>query len=212
MYYTKFESLYNKGLKSGMVTEFDNEIFEKMSSTIISCLPVSLYIKYSNLLFPEGTCYDRSLYMFLALDDAILVRGNTFHLGYLHGTESAGHGWVEIGNYVYDPAHMLKYDKDFYYTLYGVSDIYKISKKDYIKQNKDFVERVVSHSLDDFRPGGKRRMELGSLIILIGSLSKFFGEEFNRELNSYLSLIEYNAEELYKLKDGELEKILEANR
>lgn len=103
-----------------------------MSTTIISCLPVSLYIKYSHLLFPLGTCYDRSLYMFLALDDAILVRGNTFHLEYLHGKESAGHGWIEIGNYVYDSAHMLKYDKDFYYVLYGVSDVLKINKEDYL--------------------------------------------------------------------------------
>ena len=76
LYFKRTELLFDKAFNEGKITEFDEEIYEKMEGTIVSCLPVSLYIKYSKYLFPEGTCYDRSLYMFLALDDALLVRGN----------------------------------------------------------------------------------------------------------------------------------------
>ena len=51
LYFTKFNILWNKAIKEGKIKQFDEEIFEKMSNTIIACLPVSLYIKYSNHLF-----------------------------------------------------------------------------------------------------------------------------------------------------------------
>ena len=100
-----------------------------MSNTIIACFPVSFYIKHSNHMFAQGTCYDRSLYMFLALDDAILVRGNNKDLEYNYGKGDEGHGWVEVGNYVYDPSLMVKFDKDTYYALYRCSNVSKIDKK-----------------------------------------------------------------------------------
>lgn len=98
LYFTKFNILFRKALKDGQITRFDEEVFEKMSDTIISGLPVSLYIKYSNYLFGEGTCYDRSLYMFLAFDDALLVRGDNKDLKYNYGKGHEGHGWVEKGD------------------------------------------------------------------------------------------------------------------
>ena len=76
LYFIKLNILFNKALREGKITSCDDEIYEKMSNTIIACLPVSLYIKYSNYLFAKGTCYDSSLYMFLVLDYALLVRGN----------------------------------------------------------------------------------------------------------------------------------------
>lgn len=117
LYFLKYLMLFNKALRKGNITKFDVEIFDKMSGTIISCLPVSLYIKYSNYLFSQGTCYDRSLYMFLALDDALLVRGNSKYLEYNYGEGHEGHGWVEIGDYVYDPSLMLKFIR-MYIILY----------------------------------------------------------------------------------------------
>ena len=139
LYFTRLNILFNKGLRQGKITKFDEEIYEKMSNTIIACLPVSLYIKYSKYLFAQGTCYDRSLYMFLALEEALLVRGDNKDLEYNYGKNNAGHGWIEIGNYVYDPSLMLKFDKDTYYSLYNCSNVKKIDKK-YIKANYKFDE------------------------------------------------------------------------
>lgn len=209
LFFIKFNILSNKASQDGKVTEFDEEIFKKMSNTIIACLPVSLYIKYSNYLFPAGTCYDRSLYMFLALDDAILVRGNNKDLELIYGKGNAGHGWIEIGNYVYDPSLMLKFDKETYYKLYGCSDIFKIDKKTYLEQHKEFVDSTVSYDFNEFRPNGIRRLELGVLIIQIKALCELLGDEkFTNDINDYLSLIEYDEKEIQEERDKAIQKML----
>lgn len=209
LYFTKFNILWNKAIKEGKITRFEEEIFEKMSNTIIACLPVSLYIKYSNHLFAQGTCYDRSLYMFLALDDALLVRGNNKDLEYNYGKGHEGHGWIEIGNFVYDPSLMLKFDKDTYYSLYGCSNVGKTDKKTYLSEQKEFVDFHVSHDFDEFRPGGKRRLDLGILIIQIKALSQMLGDEqFTKDFNDYLSFIEYDEKQISEERQKVIQKIL----
>lgn len=209
LYFTKINFLFNKALQNGKISGFDEEIFEKMSDTIIACLPVSLYIKYSNYLFAQGTCYDRSLYMFLALDDALLVRGDNKDLEYNYGKENGGHGWIEVGNFVYDPSLMLKFDKDIYYMLYGCSNVSKIDKETYLQQHKEFVDVHVTHDFDEFRPNGKRRLELGFLIIQIKALSQVLGDqEFTKELNDYLTLIDYDEDQIVEERQKAIQSIL----
>lgn len=209
LYFTRLNILFNKGLKEGKITRFDEEIFDKMNNTIIACLPVSLYIKYSNHLFAEGTCYDRSLYMFLALDDALLVRGDNIDLEYNYGKGHEGHGWIEIGDYVYDPSLMLKFDKDTYYSIYGCSNVKKIDKKSYLLQHKDFVEKHVSNDRDEFKPNGKRRTELGLLIFQIRVLSQMIGDEqFTKDFNDYLTLIEYDENQIKEEREKAIQRIL----
>ena len=210
LYLKRTELLFDKAVLKGKITEFDEEIYEKMDGTIIACLPVSLYIKFSKYLFPQGTCYDRSLYMFLALDDAVLVRGNNKDLRYNYGKGHAGHGWIEIGNYVYDPSLMLKFDKSTYYKLYGCSDVSKIDKATYIKKYPKFIEENVSTDYNDFKPGGKRRLELGIIITQIKALSRFINDEdFIKELNEYLSFIEYDEKEIKEEREKALQKIFQ---
>lgn len=209
LYFTRLNILFNKGLKEGKITRFDEEIFDKMSNTIIACLPVSLYIKYSNHLFAQGTCYDRSLYMFLALDDALLVRGDNKDLEYNYGKGHEGHGWVEIGDYVYDPSLMLKFDKDTYYSIYGCSNVKKIDKQNYLLQHQDFVDEHVSTDYAEFKPNGKRRLELGVLIFQIRVLSEMLGDEqFTKDFNDYLTLIEYDENQIREEREKAIQKIL----
>ena len=209
LYFTKFNILWNKAIKEGKITHFDDEIFQQMSNTVIACFPVSFYIKHSNHMFAQGTCYDRSLYMFLALDDAILVRGNNKDLEYNYGKGHEGHGWVEVGNYVYDPSLMVKFDKDTYYALYGCSNVSKIDKKTYLEQHKEFVDKHVSHDFDEFRPGGKRRLDLGILIIQIRALSQMLGDEkFTKDFNDYLTLIEYDEKQISEEREKTIQRIL----
>ena len=209
LFFTKFEILWKKAVKEGKITNFEDEIYDEMSDTIIACLPVSLYIKHSKHLFPIGTCYDRSLYMFLALDDALLVRGKNKDLEYNYGKGHEGHGWIERGNYVYDPSLMLKFDRDTYYELYGSSDISRCDKETYLREHKDFVDQHVSHSLDDFKPGGDRRLELGILIIQLRTLSNLIDdEEFSNELEDYLDAIEYDEGQIQREREIAIQKIL----
>ena len=209
LFFTKFQILWKKAVREGKITNFEDEIYDEMSDTIIACLPVSLYIKHSKHLFPIGTCYDRSLYMFLALDDALLVRGKNKDLEYNYGKGHEGHGWIERGNYVYDPSLMLKFDRDTYYELYGSSDISRCDKETYLREHKDFVDQHVSHSLDDFKPGGDRRLELGILIIQLRTLSNLIDdEEFSNELEDYLDAIEYDEGQIQREREIAIQKIL----
>ena len=209
LFFAKFQILWKRAVKEGKITHFEDEIYDEMSDTIIACLPVSLYIKHSKHLFPIGTCYDRSLYMFLALDDALLVRGNNKDLEYNYGKGHGGHGWIERGNYVYDPSLMLKFDRDTYYELYGSSDISRCDKKTYLREHKEFVDQHVSHSLDDFKPGGERRLELGILIIQLRALSNMIDDcEFSKELEDYLDAIEYDEGQIQREREIAIQKIL----
>lgn len=209
LYFAKYTGLFNKGIKEGKITNFEEEIFDKMSNTIIACLPVSLYIKYAKYLFGEGTCYDRSLYMFLALEDAILVRGDDKALEYKYGKGHEGHGWIEIGDFVYDPAIMLKFDRDTYYELYGCSNLHKIDKKTYLENHKQFFDSHVSHDFNEFKPNGKRRLELGMLIRQIKILCENVGDErFTQDINNYLSLIEYDENQIHEERKKSIQKIL----
>ena len=47
-------------------------------------------------------------------------RANFFFtfLEILHGNDHSGHGWIEIGNYVYDPTYLQKFDKNLYYEMF----------------------------------------------------------------------------------------------
>ena len=213
LFFAKFEILWREALCKGKIMEFDDGIYDDMSNTYISCLPVSLHIKHSKHLFPLGTCYDRSLYMFLALDDALLVRGNNKDLEYNYGKGHGGHGWIERGDYVYDPSLMVKFDKDTYYALYGCSNVVKIDKSSYLKEHQDFVDKHVSHSIDDFRPGGARRLELGILIIQLRELSSMLDdEEFSAELNKYLDSIQYDEAQIQREREEAIQKILKDKR
>lgn len=213
IFFKRFKILFVKALGDGKITKFDNEIYTKMNDTIIACLPVSLHIKYSNYLFPDHTCYDRSLYMFLALDNALLVRGKTKSLEYRYGSEQSGHGWVEIGDFVYDPSLMLKFDKNIYYSLYGCDDVIKIDKKNYLLQHQEFVNSYVSYDIDEFRSGGKNRLDLGLIICQLKVLSNRLNDnEFTEDLNNYLDLVEYDEDQISEERNEIMKKILVNNK
>lgn len=212
LYFKKLHVLFNKAVNDGKITRFDDEIFAKMSGTIIACLPVSLYIKYGNYLFDNGTCRERSLFMFLALADALLVRGDKKDLEYTYGEGHGGHGWIELGNYVYDPAVMLRFDKDTYYALYECSNVSKDDKDTYYQQHKEFIDEHVTQDFDEFKQNGKRRLELDIIVKQIMVLMKYLDDEqFNKDVSEYLALVEYDEELIEQERKDVIEKILAKN-
>ncbi|MBQ7137015.1 MAG: hypothetical protein IJO43_03475 [Bacilli bacterium] len=208
LYFMRLDILFNKAMKEGKITGFDEEIYERMGDTIIACLPVHFYIKYSEYLFDEGTCYDRSLYMFLALDDALFVTGDNKDLEYNYGKGHEEHAWVEIGDFVYDPSLMLKFDKDTYYSLYGCSNVTKTDKQTYLLQNGSSIDKYVSHGFDEFKPNGERRLELGVFVKQIRALSQMVdNEQFSRDFNNYLASVEYDEEQIAEERQKFMQKI-----
>ena len=181
----KMDLLFKKGIHDGNIIPFDNDFYKKLNNTYIDGLPVSIHIKYLRPTISPGKCYDRSLYMFFCFDNAILVRGNNKDLELRYGTKCAGHGWIEIDNYVYDPSYMMKFDKDLYY---------KIFEPTKIKKWYDYIKKT---SIEDFKPHGNKRLKLTTIIPLIISISKISNnQEFIDDLNNYLSLIEYDNKEV----------------
>ena len=209
LYFKKYKPLFTKAVKEGKITRFEEEIFTKMSNTIIACLPVSFHIKYADYLIGQGTCYDRSFYMFLALDDAVLVRGNSILLEYCYGKGNGGHGWVEVGDFVYDPSAMLKFDKKTYYSLYGFSDVRKVDKKTYLAENKNYLDASLSHDFDELKPGGKKRFDLLPMVIQIRALCQLIGDEqFTKDFDDYLSFIGYDHEQIREEQQRDMQRLL----
>ena len=209
LFFIKRKMLLDIGVKSGKVEHFSQDIIDRMNNTIISCFPVSLHMKYANFMFAQGTCYERSLYMFLALDDALLVRGNCLDLEYTYGPGHGGHGWVEIGEYVYDPATGYRYDKDLYYKANGVSNVTRCDRETYYKEHKEFVDTQVSTDFNEFKPGGKRRLELGILVrqVITGAeLSN--NQKLLKDLDTYLSKVEYDEEQIESQRRKEIDEML----
>ena len=209
LYFAKFRAYGAKMEQEGKITGFDDEIYEKMKGTIVACFPVSFHIKHSNHMFSLGTCYDRSLFMFLALDDALLVRGNNKDLEYNYGKGHGGHGWVEVGDYVYDPSIMARFEKEVYYKLYDCSNVTKVDKETYLREHKDFVDMVASRDYDEFKPGGKRRLDLGLLVTQIQAIAGYLNDEdFNRDLEEYLEAIQYDADQIQEERNRVIEELL----
>lgn len=70
LYFSKMQLLLKKGLEDGSIVPFDDEFYEKMNHTYVSCLPVSMHMKYLKPILPPGKCSDRSLYMFFCFPNA----------------------------------------------------------------------------------------------------------------------------------------------
>ena len=96
--------------------------------------------------------------MFFCFDDAILVRGDDKDLDLKYGKDDAGHGWIEMDNYVYDPLLMMRFDKDLYYEIYRPTNVSKYTKDEYcsIKKCQEHCNDIKNTTIDDFKPFGKK--------------------------------------------------------
>lgn len=199
LYYTRTNILFNKGFNNEDIIPFDDEFYSKLNNTFVSCLPVSFHIKYLKPTLPPGKCYDRSLYMFFCFDDALLVRADIKDLELRYGKEKAGHGWIEIGDYVYDPSSRLRFKKDLYYDIYKPYNVSKVNKEEYcsIDGNLKAYYDIINTKLEDFMPYGKKRLELSIIIPLIQDMTKYStNEEFIKDVNDYIESIQYDILEI----------------
>lgn len=213
LYFIRKEFLYQEGLSDGRIVPFDDEFYEKMSHVYFNCIPISMHIKYLN---PSGgrigKCDDRSLLMFFCFDDALLVRGDIKSLELKYGKEKAWHYWIEMGNYVYDPTLLMRFDKDLYYKIYCPNNLVKSTKEDYQKTDEGYYNMVRSVSVSDFQLGGSRRADLYVSIPLYKSYAEILpNQEFKRELDEYLTLIQYDEKQVYETLMSECEMISQGN-
>lgn len=215
LYFKRLELLYIKGILDKKIVPFDEDFYERMNHTYVSGIPVSLHIKYIKPTIPPGKCYDRSLYMFFCFEDALLVRGDNKDLELLYGKDCAGHGWIEIGDYVYDPSTMKRYDKDLYYEMYKPYNVYKSSKEEYCSYpgNQKLYDDIQSTTIDDYKPSGRRRVELAVIIPAVRGIAEASGnQEFINDLNIYLDHIQYDEEQVYNELNEKVQVAMELSK
>ena len=211
LYFKRLQLLYSQGIVDKRIIPFNEEFYEEMNHTYISGLPVSMHIKHIKSIIPPGKCYDRSLYMFFCFEDAILVRGDNKDLELLYGKDYAGHGWIEIGDYVYDPSTMKRYDKDLYYEMYKPYNVYKASKKEYCSYsgNQKLYDDIQTTTIDDYKPNGRKRVELAVIIPAVRGLAETSGnQEFIDDLNTYLTQIQYDEEQVYNELNNKVNAVM----
>ena len=139
--------LLKKGVEDGNIVPFDDEFYEKLSYTYIKCLPVSIHMKYLKHILRPGKCYDRSLYIFFCFPNAVLVHGDNKDLELKYGKEKAGHGWIEMDGYCYDPTLLLRFKKETFYEIYKPYNVSKTTTEEYkncCDYNKQVYEDIVN--------------------------------------------------------------------
>lgn len=197
LYFEKMEVLFTRGILEEKITHFDEELYSKMNNVYFNCIPISMHIKYLRPTTPPGKCYDRSLFMFFCFDDALLVRGDVKDLELNYGKARAGHGWIEIGDYVYDPSKLLKFDKELYYKIYSPTNVHKISKDEYNKNTNNYYDEIRNTKLEDFQIDGSKRTDLAVTIPIIKAITEVSDDiEFKKDLEEYLKLIQYDEKQI----------------
>jgi len=127
---TNFNYEYNKAFDCSKFRHFDDEFLSQFDGMYYNGYPIWYYLEYMSM----GKCYDASAILALAIGESSNVaRGELSNLNSIYG-EKFGHGWVEVGNTVYDTTWKIIADKKTYYRVYGV-------KKTEVTPSKDFFER-----------------------------------------------------------------------
>ena len=203
LYNVKTELLLKKGLANGTIKPFEKELFERLDNIYIDGIPMSLYLIYLNPInfnsYSSGDCYNRSLYITMGLDDAILVRGNDYELELQYGKDESGHGWVEKDDWVYEPTLMLKFKKDVYYQLYKPHNIKYYKKEEYSKDKN--YKYIMNTKIEDLMPNGEKRETLNmTLSVFIDKISQINDPLYEKLLTNHLKKIQYGQYESYKTK------------
>ena len=208
LYYTKINLLILKGLNSGLIRSFDDDFYKELNKSIFNTIPVDIDIRFLKPELGPGRCYDRSLKMFFAMDNSLLVRGSLDYFRISGDISDVNHGWVERDNYVYDPTWLKIFDKDYYYKIFNVENVRKCNIEEYCNiadTNKELYQNVKNTTRDSLRNGGPNRYMLATTIPIIREIASS-NRDFMKALKSYLEEINYNEIEINEAKNKELKK------
>ena len=198
--------LIAKGVADGRITPIDDEFYKETDKVIFNSVPITFHLKYMKPILPPGKCYDRSLFMFFCFPESLLCRGHHKDLELRFGKENDGHGWIEIGDYAYDPSSLCRFDKDLYYEIYGVTGVERTTSQEYNECTDGYYDKTRSVTLDDLLPGGKNRHSLLVDIPLSYGIAKF-NSEFMKDMESWMETIQYDEDQITQQRDEEMRKL-----
>ena len=215
LYSTKSTLLMSQGIINKKIVPFDNKFYERMDHNYISGIPISMYIKYLRPIMPPGKCHDRSLYMFFCFPEAKLCRGDHKDLALRYGKENACHGWIEIDDYAYDPALLMRFDKDLYYRIYEPTNVSKATLSEYCStpESKKFYDDITKPTIYDLQTSIEKRSDLIVSIPLVKGIAEMSGnKDFIRELNEHLTLINYDEQQILEELDLAIDLAIRKHR
>lgn len=196
LYFKKLDILWKKGTIEQKIVPFDEKLYENMAHIYFGGLPVSMQIKFLKpITRTGGKCFDRSLMMFFCFPNAFLVNADIKSLELDYGKENSFHYWIEMGEYVYDPSLMRRFDKSLYYEMYQPNNVSKCTKEEYCmnEDNKKIYDDIVGTTITDYQPDGKKRYELMTIMpLVLGIATLNQDSSFLAELNEWLGLIRYS--------------------
>jgi len=117
----RFDYLYKKYKEKGLLVEFDQEFYDIFNGMYYNGLPIYYYLENMSM----GKCYDASAILALAMGkDCYVCRGELSNMTVIYddGIEF-GHGWVEMGDDVYDTTWKIRCSKKIYNQLFKPVDV-----------------------------------------------------------------------------------------
>ena len=201
--YLKHQILMIHGIASDKITDFDDELYNKLNKVYFNGIPVSILVKYlDSNNFPEYSV-DRIAATFLSIPDALLARGKIDCFNLEYGMENIIYEWLEIGDYVYDLITMLRFKKDYYYKMFSPKEINKITKKDYLLDDDNIKEYnfVISTNIDDLKPNTEKMRRYYHYILNIKNKAYLSRNiYFIHDLKDYLFHIDFDENQFDKNK------------
>ncbi len=180
----QLEKIVSAGLVSGEIQSFPDEIYEKLSHYIFSDIPASIQIKQLSPTIPPGKCFERSWLLTTAFDECHLMRGNLKDLEVLYGKGKARHGWVEAGDWVYDPTSLYRYKKRLYYQMRKPKNVIKIPKSTLLDDER--YQKCIN--------GQVNKLSLFSILLLVQEMAiKRNDESFINEVAEYIKNLGYDS-------------------
>jgi len=127
---------YNKAFEKGKFKSFNDEFISQFDGMYYNGYPIWYYLEYMSM----GKCYDASAILALAIgEEASIARGELSHLNSIFG-KKFGHGWVEVGDTVYDTTWKIIADKKTYYKVYGVRKQKVVPSKQFFEDCKELSD------------------------------------------------------------------------
>lgn len=148
----KFKLLYNLGTKSGLIQKYPEELWKELEKHYYCGAPVSVLLTNG---FNIKKCHDRAYALTMAFDKCNLISGYLPKYGKVYNIShdpDFEHSWVEDDKYVYDTTFVKRFNKKFYYFLFGsrVSRIFsseELNNDDYYKKMKSTTKEDIENSL-----------------------------------------------------------------
>ena len=148
----RLNQLWCFGILTNKIQDFPEDLWKKIDEHYYCGNPLSVLLQNG---FNLRKCYDRSYALTMAFDRCDLVRGSLPRYGKIKRNiddPDFDHGWVEDEKYVYDTTFMKKFDKKFYYKLFGtkVSNVIsseELNNDEYYKKMKSTTKEDIENSI-----------------------------------------------------------------